>query len=679
MSISISNKKIVFDIEKELIGIIEAKQKDLKTRYLTFTLLSNGQLLDLTNKTVKIFATKQDNTSIYNDGEIVDVAKSIVKFELTSQFLAVYGMVTCEIGIFDRTTGAKLTSYPFSLKVIKCVNDENSLVSTNEYGVLSNLILDVEEAKKQIGIIGSLKTETDRLIKEGTKVNTNLGNTIEEGKRLTVSHIADINKAKVDAIDLINKDTQGIIKGMNDRIDGQDVKIANSEKIVKDVEGRFNEIVTSGDVSSLADEVIRARQGKTKLVDNIEEIKRTVSTNFTTTDKKISDTKTELTNTMDSRDYYTMRFRTSLSNQDLNTLIEFGIYTQNANVQATTQLHYPTNKAGLLEVFGYQGHIYQRYTTYAEDRTIYIRGSYNNTWSTWSNQDNATTLQGYSLFGTAHRYGSIPTVGSDGGLEIGKYIDFHIVNGDTSDNAGRITANSDGFHLNMSLQTSEITGTYFHLKTYPNYGAIDMANIWFDNREGVKKLVVDNTKNVTFSGSNVFGRDFFSDQGFTMYNGSLVDGGDSRKPYLGTRRSAKAWAFADSQTHPEFWGVFASKFELNSDERIKNISPVEEDRQVKDLEIIKKITPKVFNYITDDEKDKHYGFIAQEVENEIPTAVTILQYEENEACPKGKNGEDIRELRNVNVMDFVATLWSANKELIRQVEDLTKRLEKLEG
>ena len=54
-------------------------------------------------------------------------------------------------------------------------------------------------------------------------------------------------------------------------------------------------------------------------------------------------------------------------------------------------------------------------------------------------------------FGTG-KWGAIPIINNDGGIEIGKYIDFHLSSSDTADYAIRIIAGSNG--LNLSGTTS---------------------------------------------------------------------------------------------------------------------------------------------------------------------------------------------------------------------------------
>ena len=104
-----------------------------------------------------------------------------------------------------------------------------------------------------------------------------------------------------------------------------------------------------------------------------------------------------------------------------------------------------------------------------------------------------SSLKGYkvSTAGTTDVWGTIPTIGStDGVMEVGKHIDFHIIDGSTVDNDVRLTATAGniscsgtltatGFIGNASSSTKlatarKINGVYFDgttditITAYPN-------------------------------------------------------------------------------------------------------------------------------------------------------------------------------------------------------------------
>ena len=57
-------------------------------------------------------------------------------------------------------------------------------------------------------------------------------------------------------------------------------------------------------------------------------------------------------------------------------------------------------------------------------------------------------LGGKGLSTSGNRWDVIPYIGSDGVMEVGKYIDFHETDTDTSDYSGRLTANGDNLQWN---------------------------------------------------------------------------------------------------------------------------------------------------------------------------------------------------------------------------------------
>jgi phage minor structural protein len=86
---------------------------------------------------------------------------------------------------------------------------------------------------------------------------------------------------------------------------------------------------------------------------------------------------------------------------------------------------------------------------------------------TFTQQDTNTTYSagnGISLSGTTFsailsksgdRFGCIPWIETDGVMEVGKYIDFHLTDGDTGDRAQRITATSSGLNFSGEVTTEE--------------------------------------------------------------------------------------------------------------------------------------------------------------------------------------------------------------------------------
>lgn len=71
------------------------------------------------------------------------------------------------------------------------------------------------------------------------------------------------------------------------------------------------------------------------------------------------------------------------STEELDEILDLGIYTQSLNVNASTDRGYPVAKAGYLEVLGNpSGYRLHRYTAY-DCSGIYVRYYYQDSWSSW--------------------------------------------------------------------------------------------------------------------------------------------------------------------------------------------------------------------------------------------------------------------------------------------------------
>ena len=132
--IKINYTIINLDINKKIYDKLIAKQGDVESRYLLFNLNINGAAIDLTNKNVRVYAIKPDGYEIFNDLVVSDPVRGTCILELTTQILAVCGIVKMELVITEGQK--KLSSFEFELEVIKSLNRETSIVSTNEFTAL---------------------------------------------------------------------------------------------------------------------------------------------------------------------------------------------------------------------------------------------------------------------------------------------------------------------------------------------------------------------------------------------------------------------------------------------------------------------------------------------------------------------------------------------------------------
>ena len=139
----LNTKIIKFDLNKSLYDTLLAKQGDTKSRFLLFQLLDRSIPFDLENRSVRAYMIKPDGTEVFNDLIINNYKLGYCTLELTNQVLAVPGIVKVELMITEEDR--KLTSFVFELKVIKSINSEESIVSTNEFTALLNGLASLSE------------------------------------------------------------------------------------------------------------------------------------------------------------------------------------------------------------------------------------------------------------------------------------------------------------------------------------------------------------------------------------------------------------------------------------------------------------------------------------------------------------------------------------------------------
>ena len=137
-------KEIIIDVEQFHVPDIDAKQHDLKSRFLKIKLFNEAKEFNVNDRDLafKFFARKPDGTEVFNN---CTVENNFVVIELTSQTLAVAGKVKAELMITGRENGEVLTTKPFIINVIESINSQSAIESTNEYSVIMNIVKELEE------------------------------------------------------------------------------------------------------------------------------------------------------------------------------------------------------------------------------------------------------------------------------------------------------------------------------------------------------------------------------------------------------------------------------------------------------------------------------------------------------------------------------------------------------
>jgi hypothetical protein len=141
-------KKIKLKTWETNYAILYANQGEINSRFIEITFIAQNQNLDLTNKTVTIYAAKPDGNLIYNNCTISDAASGTAMVGLTSQMSEMPGTVVCELHIFDENE-CLLKVKGLQIMVIHCDDFTSAIQSTSEYNALINCINEVENLMDQ--------------------------------------------------------------------------------------------------------------------------------------------------------------------------------------------------------------------------------------------------------------------------------------------------------------------------------------------------------------------------------------------------------------------------------------------------------------------------------------------------------------------------------------------------
>ncbi|MDU6340697.1 MAG: BppU family phage baseplate upper protein [Clostridium sp.] len=167
------NTKIIkLDINRRLYDKIVAKQDDTGSRFLLFQLLDGAVPFNLTDRSVRVYGVKPDGAVIFNDLTVTHSATGFCLLELTNQMLAIAGTVKLELMITEGDK--KLTSIPFEMEVIKKINSNAAVESSNEFRALLNALKEIDEWNKEFADKSGKLEElyTPRLNELGSQLET---------------------------------------------------------------------------------------------------------------------------------------------------------------------------------------------------------------------------------------------------------------------------------------------------------------------------------------------------------------------------------------------------------------------------------------------------------------------------------------------------------------------------
>lgn len=372
------------------------------------------------------------------------------------------------------------------------------------------------------------------------------------------------------------------------------------------------------------------------------------------------------------------------SGQDLNNYQTPGMYYCPADVDAKNIRNVPIGCAFSLLVEAHAGRK-QTFTCYWKDQPkTYVRNYYNGAWGNWLIQcDGTTGPNGSSWADKSNYWNKVPFIGTDGVMEVGKYIDFHNSDRDSQDFSVRLEAGTDG---KLYCYTGFVGDEFYankYLRIRDWYGAAVDGRFYY--KQDGKQLITENVnvfqseKLKALGGGITSNGEIYAYQTNIKADRDVICGGKYVSTIIsgganlyceGRGGGTHGWHFADLTG--SYADIYAKIYRQQSDARTKtevkkDISLLKDKEST--LDKISKIKPKEFYYSEDSNKKVLYGFFAQDLEAEFPLTVTTAKYskedikDENMIFPKDKDGNNIHDLKSIDPVAISAIMWDALKEV----------------
>ena len=146
-------QNLVLDINKKPFQTITANVGEVASRFVKISIVDKSIPVDLTGVTVSIYAKKPDGKKVFNNVTIEDKTNGIILAELTSQILAVEGLVKLTLLLVKNDS--KLCSKQFLLNVDSTIVDDTAIESTNEFTALTTALGKVNNIDSRFESINS--------------------------------------------------------------------------------------------------------------------------------------------------------------------------------------------------------------------------------------------------------------------------------------------------------------------------------------------------------------------------------------------------------------------------------------------------------------------------------------------------------------------------------------------
>lgn len=190
-----SNKTITLDFCKDELKVINVKQYDEKSRYLTIKCMDNGKFVKLDNYvSCSIKMMTPDSRAIFNTCEITEEGYVLVEF--TESMLYASGIGKAEIKIVNQSKQSVLSTMSFEVIIKASVYSDDTIIASDEFNALNDLLIHVDEK------VDDALEVADKIIEIGGSVDK-IQQQIEQSKQDALDAADAANNAKQTALEMV--------------------------------------------------------------------------------------------------------------------------------------------------------------------------------------------------------------------------------------------------------------------------------------------------------------------------------------------------------------------------------------------------------------------------------------------------------------------------------------------
>ena len=231
---------LYLDLWHKTIDSVNLKQYDCEARSICFHITDNGSPYILTpDMQAAIKVHKPDGTKIVNSAA-VDCGSNHITAEVTSQMTSMYGVLYADITLFrERQT---ISTMSFLMNVEKSPIQNEDVTSSDEYGILEDLITEVQDNERQRQLSEENRKEAEntrksneniRIANENTRANAEGDRTSAESTRQSNENIRNGNENDRQNAESARNDAESERNDAeNTRNTNEDIRQKNTEAVI---------------------------------------------------------------------------------------------------------------------------------------------------------------------------------------------------------------------------------------------------------------------------------------------------------------------------------------------------------------------------------------------------------------------------------------------------------------